>query len=461
MKKLKFFASVALVFVMLLSPLTMVRAVTNLNPDVDATAVILVNADTGEVLYSKNPDGKIYPASTTKMMTALLAIEAVESGKVRLEDMVTASYTSPDGLTLDGSTQNIVPGETMSLKDLLYCMLVASANESCNIIGEYIAGGNINDFIAMMNAKDKELGCTGTHYANTHGLHDPNHYTTATDLYKIVKEAMKHPLFAEITNTVSYDVPATNKSGARHLTSTNYLINPYRTTYYYQYAKGVKTGTTDEAGHCLISTASKNGVNLIAVVMGAQAKTIEDGTSINCAFTESKRLYEWAFSNYKKIDLIGTSDLIKEIPVKLGKGVNSVIVKPQTAVSAVIPTDAKDTDITRSVVIYSERDKKPLNAPVTAGQVVGEISVSYKGTVVGSAKLVSSTAVEASKLQYVFYTIFKNPLLLILFILLLIALLVLVFFIITNRRRLRNRAHRRSGSMNNNSYSGRKRHRRF
>ncbi len=456
MRILKIFTSLALILMLMLAPLAPAQALSNPNPEIQAKAVLLLNADNGAPLYSLNPDGRIYPASTTKIMTALLAIEAIESGKAGLDDMVTASYTSHEGLTLDGSTQNIVPGEKMSLRNLLYCNLVASANESSNIIGEYIAGGNISDFIARMNARAKELGCTGTHYANAHGLHDPNHYTTASDLYKLVKEAEKHQLFRDICNTVSIDIPATNKSPIRHLVTTNYLISPYKTTYYYQYAKGIKTGTTDEAGYCLVSSASKNGVNLIAIVMGAPEKKLEDGTDINTAFTESKRLYEWAFSSYKMRDLVSTSNLIKEIPVKLGKGVNSIIAKPQSNISAVVPSDAQDSEFTRNVVIYSERDKTPLTAPVSAGQVVGEISVSYKGSVVGTSKLISSTSVEVSGFQYAVYKIVKNPVLLVLSILLILALVVIAIFVIINRRRLRNRARYRT-----RGYSGRGRRRHF
>lgn len=455
MKKIKFFAAALMVLSLILAPFSYAGAITNPNPDIQANSVLLINADTGAVLFSKNPDGRIYPASTTKIMTALLAIEAVESGKIGIEDMVTASYTSPDGLTLDGSTQNIVPGEKMSLKNLLYCNLVASANESSNIIGEYVAGGNIQDFIALMNKRVKELGCNGTHFANSHGLHDPNHYTTASDLYKIIKEAEKHQLFVDMCNTITIDIPATNKAPARHLVTTNFLISPYKAYYYFQYAKGIKTGTTDEAGYCLTSSASKNGVNLIAIVMGSSEKVLEDGTHVNMAFTESKRLYEWAFSSFKKRDLASTSDLIREIPVKLGKGVNSIIVKPQAGISAIVPSDAQESEFTKDIVIYSERDKKPLTAPITAGQVVGEITVSYKGAVVGNTKLISSTAVEQSSFQFVVYKIVSNPLLLIFCILLILAIIIFILFIFTNRKRLRNRSRYRG-----TGYSGRGRRRR-
>ncbi len=458
MKNFKLFTSVLLVLAILFIPICQpANAVTNPNPEIKAKAALLVDADTGDVLYSQNSDARVYPASTTKIMTALLAIEAYERKEVALDEMITASYTSHNDLTLDGSTQNIVPGEEMSFKDLIYCVLVASANEACNIVGERVAGGYVGDFIDMMNKRASELGCTGTHFANTHGLHNPDHYTTANDLYLIVKEALKHPLFVEICNTVTYDIPATNVSGERHLTTTNYLISPYRTYYYYKYAKGVKTGSTDEAGHCLISTASKSNVNLIAIIMGAEQITEADGTIITRSFTESKRIYEWAFTNYTKKDILKKSDLIREIPVKLGKGVDSVIVKPENDISALLPSDVKtDTDLKRDIVIYSERDKVPLKAPITAGQVVGEISISYGDKVLGTSKLVSGTSVEMSKISYVFYRIFqflKKPIVLVFAIPLFLALLILIAFLITNGRRLRNRRRNRYRG----SYSGRRR----
>ncbi len=458
MKNLKLFTSVLVVLAILLLPVTPpAEAVTSPNPEIKATAALLIDSDTGDVLYSQNPDAKIYPASTTKIMTALLAIEAYERKEIGLDEMITASYTSHNDLSLDGSTQNIIPSEEMSFKNLLYCILVASANEACNIIGEKVSGGYIGDFIELMNKRAKELGATSTHFANTHGLHNPEHYTTANDLYLIVKEALKHPLFAEICNTVTYDIPATNIAGERHITTTNYLISPYRTYYYYKYAKGVKTGSTDEAGHCLISTASKSNINLIAIIMGAEQITEADGTIVTKSFTESRRIYEWAFTNYSKKDVLKKSDLIREIPVKLGKGVDSVIVKPETDISSLLPSDINtDSDLKRDIVIYSERDKVPLKAPITAGQVVGEISISYGDKLLGTSNLISSTAVEMSSLSQVFYNIFqflRKPIVLVFAIPLFLALLVLIAFLITNSRRLRNRRRNRYRG----SYSGRRR----
>ena len=168
MKKYKFF-SLLLIICLFLSIFSLSAAAID-QPFIEARAAILVNADTGEVYYEMNADTPLPPASITKVMTALLALEAIERGDIALDDMVTASNTSHNDLTLDGSSQNIVPGETMSLEGLIYCMLVSSANEACNIIGEHITDGSISTFVKLMNTRAAELGCTKTHFVNAHGL---------------------------------------------------------------------------------------------------------------------------------------------------------------------------------------------------------------------------------------------------------------------------------------------------
>jgi len=456
MKKIKFFTSLLVFVSLFLSVSTPARALTD--PDIQALAVMLVDADSGEVYYSKNPDGKVYPASTTKIMTCLLAIEAYERGEIAIDEPITASYTSHNDLTLDGSTQNIIPSEVMPFRDLLYCSLVASANEAGNILGERVAGGSIYDFIEMMNERAAELGCTGTHFANTHGLHNSNHYTTARDLYLIAKEALNHPLFVDICNTVSIEIPPTNKSDTRYLSTTNYLISPYRISYYYPYASGIKTGHTDESGRCLVSTASKDGMNLIAVVMGASTFTDDEGTVLNGSFTESKRLYEWAFSSFSHRVLVSTDELVREVTIKLGDGVDSIIVRPQENISALLPTDVEDSAITREIVIYNERDGVALNAPISAGQAIGEISVSYDGKLLGTTKLISNSSVEQSRYEYVKSVVFdtlSKPLAKLIALLLIILIILYIFFVINGRRRRRGRSY----NTTNRNYNGRGRRR--
>ena len=184
------------------------------DPDPRCGAAILVDGDYGEVVYEKNGYEKMYPASITKVMTSLLVLEAIERGELALDTPIPASASAIAAITADSSTQNIKPGEILTVQDLLYCDLVASANEACNILAETV-GGSIEGFVDLMNQRAKELGMEGTHFVNPNGLHDPDHYSTAYDIYLMTSEAMKHDLFRTIVSTAKYVVPATNMSEER------------------------------------------------------------------------------------------------------------------------------------------------------------------------------------------------------------------------------------------------------
>lgn len=407
-------------------------------PTTSAKAVVLVDTSTGNILYSKAPDEKVYPASTTKIMTALLAVEAIEKGKVALTDSVTAGSDIMSGLSEDGSTAGIVPGETMTLESLLYCTLLSSANEACNIIAQYI-GGDIPTFVGMMNARAKELGCTGTNFTNTHGLPDNNHYTTASDLAKIALEAYNHPLFMEICNTVTKTIPATNISDERSISNTNGLINNNSELYpgyYYEYAKGMKTGHTEAAGYCLVSSATKDGVSMLCVVMdGIAIEKVEKVEYTN--FTDSVAVYNWAFENFSYRDIIETTDMVKDVSVKMGKDADYVTVRPETAVKALMPNDEDISSFDQQVTIYSEKDGKTLAAPVEAGAVLGEISISRDGVVYGTSKLVACSSVDVSYSQLIRIKIGKtltNPAVII-FLLLVLGLLGTYIFLVVRYRR--------------------------
>ena len=194
--------SLFLSFLLLLPLFSLTSADAYESFDLDARAGLLIEADTGEILYEKNAHQENYPASLTKIMTALLVFEAIDEGRLSLNDSVTATESALNGLASDGSTANIVAGETMTVEQLLNCMLIVSANETCNILGEYISG-SVEAFVARMNDRATELGCEHTHFANATGLHNSQHYTTAWDLYLITREAMKHDKFMEICNSKS------------------------------------------------------------------------------------------------------------------------------------------------------------------------------------------------------------------------------------------------------------------
>ena len=254
--KIRRILSVFLLAALLSGLFCLPRAYAISDPDIKAKAALLVDGNTGMVLYDKNAHTQQYPASITKIMVMLLVLEAVDRGDLRLDQPITATASALADLTEDSSTADIVEGETLTVEQLLYCMMVVSANEVGNIFAETIDGSSAA-FVERMNQRAQELGCENTHFVNTSGLHDPQHYTSAWDIYLITKEAMKYPLFMTVCDSKSYTVPATNKSEERELHSTNCLISNWRVLgYIYDDAHGIKTGTTDEAGHCLVSTPS-------------------------------------------------------------------------------------------------------------------------------------------------------------------------------------------------------------
>lgn len=367
---------------------------------IDATAAYLVELNTGDVLFAKNEHMKLFPASTTKVLTVLLAIEAIERGEADYRDMVTASESCRFDLTWDSSTVGISAGESMSLENLMICALVASANEACNVIAEYISG-SIGGFVDLMNARAAELGCTDTHFANTHGLPNEDHYSSAYDLYLIANEAIQHEKFMQMCNYVDYTVPATNMSDARNIKTTNELIDP-ASNYYNSSASGIKTGSTDAAGFCLISSAEKNEIRLLSVILGAKAVPTGSGAYRIDSFTETGYMFRWVFANYSWREILSATELVAELPVALGEGMDSVIVHPETSLRDLIPNDLDiNTAYKFDIDIYCQREgAEPLTAPISMGDELGTITLTYKGETFGPVKLVANTDVPLSKVEY-------------------------------------------------------------
>lgn len=365
------------------------------DPVPQATAALLVDATYGEVLYEMNIHEKRYPASITKIMTALLTLEAVDRGELSLDDIITAPPGIHNGLSADSSTQNIRNGEQMTLEDLLYCTMVASANEACNVLAHAVAGG-IDAFVERMNQRAVELGLTGTHYTNTHGLHNDDHYTTAWDIWLLSSEAMKNDTFRTMVATKSYTVPATNISKERVLYNTNGLLTAWKYSgYIYPPTIGIKTGTTLEAGHCLVSAAELEGRTLYCVVLGAELVKQPDQSYRRMNFVESTRLLEWGFDNFAYRTIWESSEPVKELPVTLSE-TDHVLVRSEGSISALLPADVDPEDFTRSITLYADS----VEAPVTEGQVLGEITLSYEGREYGTLDLVALNDVERSELMY-------------------------------------------------------------
>jgi len=364
--------------------------------EISGTAAILMNAQTGDVLYEQNAHEKRYPASITKVMSALLCIEAIDAGKLSLNDVIVVGSEVTVQVGEGSSTQNIRAGEEIRLEDVLYCALTASANEACNVLAQAVSG-SVTDFVALMNQRAAELGMEDTHFSNTHGYHQESHYTTAYDLAILCREAMSHSLFRQIVSTKAYTVPATNLHAARELHETNGLISNFRYRgYVYEYATGIKTGSTPEAGLCLASSATKDGTDLIAVILGCQREEGTTGSEGMTQFKESRRLLEWGFSSFAEATILDASGFYYEVPVELSSSVNYVGVEPQGALSAILPVDVDPSLFRRDV----ELTQASYEAPIQKGDVLGTITVSNGGKTYGTLDLVAVADIERSEFLY-------------------------------------------------------------
>ena len=412
MKKIRFLSTFLLLALLLgaLSPMAYALD----EPQVECSYCILLETNTDTVLYNRGGDTRAYPASLTKMMTVLLALEACENQALlpngetaALSNPVTAQPGFNFDMIADGSTADILQGETMTLEELLYCAMLSSANEACNVIAMYISG-SVDAFVERMNQRATELGCTGTHFANTHGLPNDSHYTTAYDLSRIARECVNHSTFRELCSTRTHTLNPTNLSAERQLYNPPALINAndhYPGNYLYEGASGIKTGYTAAAGYCLAALATREGVaneQLIAIVLKAPAYD-DNGDGIldrYCNFSDAARLFDWGFDNWSYREVIKSTDIITEVPVSMGDGADRVSVRPSSSIVRLLPKDEDLSLYQRIPTITAAANGKELEAPITAGQVLGEIAIVKDGVTVGTSALVASSDVALSRVQY-------------------------------------------------------------
>lgn len=439
MKKIRVFPLILLLCLVLTGVAPAACAVDD--PTLPAEAVLLADLDSGEILYGKNIDERRSPASLTKIMTGLLAVEALDNGQCSMTDMVTAGQDCLTGLGDDSSNSGIMPGETMSFKDLFYCAMIHSANEACNVLGTYISG-SISAFVDRMNERAAELGCTDTHFLDPNGLSNDGHYTTAHDLYLITREALKHPDFMTACNTVYYETETTNMNPPRQMYNSNALITAggyYGDGYVYDGAAGVKTGYTRAAGYCLVSTAQRSSINALAIVMGCSGQLNSgenwDGEFNN--FVSSIRLYDWLFDNFSYRTILDSASFGEKVHVDLAEGDGMFTLRPEGDVTVLLPNDVSDDAIETSVTVYEEK----LVAPIAANTVLGEVTVSADGKDYGSIKLVNRNDIEMSRIEFIKMQIrsFFAQKWVIAVIIIIIAMAVVYFVLVARYRRLRRR----------------------
>ncbi len=263
-------------------------------PDISADGAIVIEAGTGSILYEKNMYQQFFPASTTKILTTLVALENSEPNEI-----VTVSYAADNYVSKTSSRMGLVEGEQLTMEQALYGIMLESANEATYAVGEHV-GGSIARFIKMMNAKAQSLGCTRSHFANSHGLHDEDHYTCPYDMALIARAAYQNEAFMKINGTATYAMPETNKNPAKLLTNHHWFLNK---TMRYDYCIGGKTGATTQAGYALVTYAKKDGMNIISVVMHAETWA--------AVYNDTKTLLDYAFDSFKTYhmsDLDGETD---------------------------------------------------------------------------------------------------------------------------------------------------------
>ncbi len=340
-----------------------------------AKSAILMEISTGKVLMELNADEKLSPASITKVMTILLVMEALDEGKITLEDKITASQNAS---SKGGSQIWLKEGEVMTVHELLKATVIASANDACTALGEYIAGDE-TAFVSMMNEKAKALGMTNTCFENCSGLDDTvtNHYSTARDVAIMSCALMKYEKIKEYT-TIWMD---SLRNGDTQLVNTNKLIR------YYDGATGLKTGTTSKAGYCVSATAERDGMELVAVVLGSD--------NSNERFEDAKKMLSWGFANYTIYKPEIDYSLITDVSVLYGKEsvAKSVVKKPKPIL---IEKGVQDK-ITQRVDMCVD-----VEAPVEKNQTFGKIYFEIDGKTLGECTVLSEKRIERRDTWFIF-----------------------------------------------------------
>lgn len=348
-------------------------------PDISAEAAILIDADTGTVLFEKNIHQKMFPASTTKILTGIIAIE-----NGNLEKKVIVDKETP--YDINGSHIALEPDEVITMKDLIYATLIESANDAAAVIAKQISGST-EEFAKLMNDKAKEMGAKNSNFVNANGLPDDNHTTTAYDLAMIAKYAMKNDFFRKVVSSYNYTIEPTNKkTESRYLKSANRLlysnekinVNGNNVNIKYEGVNGIKTGYTVAAQQCLVASAERNGQNLISVVLKS------NGTNV---YIDTHKLLNYGFDNFSNVKIAFKNEYIDNIDVENGD-------KP--FVTGIVGSDlyslvpkGRENEVKRNIIIPEK-----ISAPISKGQVIGKIELKIDNKVIDTCNIVSAMEID-------------------------------------------------------------------
>ncbi len=407
MKKLKiiFFIFIFLMqFIIFLSP----SYADSDNLKTYCPSCILIEANTGKILYEKNSNDVRFPASTTKIMTAILTVE-----NCNLDDVATVSHNAVYSIPYDYTHASLKEGEELTIEQLLYALMIPSANDAAIVLAEHISG-SVEEFAKLMNKRAEELGCKNTHFVNPNGIHSKDHTSTSYDLALMGKFAMQNSIIRKIVSTTQFTLPATNKYSKtdRIFNNSNDLLNTY-SRYYYEGTTGVKTGYTGEAGNCIIASAKKNDFEVILVVLGGESTN----TGLSQRYLDCKTLFDYAFNNYSLKTLNEKNAVLKQITVRGATEETqnlNVLIKDKIEIFS---ENSADLSSLEPEITLDEN----LMAPISANSAIGKITYNYDGQTY-SSDLIAETQVLSSDflpllfrillifvVLYLLFLLLKNP----------------------------------------------------
>ena len=383
-KLLSFLLLVVLLIGMLPAPALAVES-----PATSAQAVVLMDADTGEIMYQQNANAAFDPGALNMLLTALLVGDGLERQDIGMDDVLTQTadwrYNYVDG----GRVAGYEDGDSFTVSNLLYMSVLISAEDAANGLAEYISGSG-DAFADEMNSRAAELGCTGSYFVNAGGSYDERQHTTAHDIALIAQAVFQNnevlPIFEATTHNVAPTVSYNKEWG---IATDNALIQSGDSNYY-EFAYAGKTSTTG-IGANLVAAATYNEVNVIAVVVGCP--------SDSNVFAETRNLFDWVFTNFSYHTLLNSTDTLGSVPVEMGTP-NEVSVRAESSIRIVLPNDEHLGDLTYELSYRHEQDGKTLEAPISAGQYMGEVTVYLDGEVRGTSRLVAATSSDISRLEY-------------------------------------------------------------
>lgn len=401
--KIKRCLAIVLAVLLLLCTMALPASAEGYTNDIEphCKSLFLVNLDTGATVYALNPDEQMPMASITKIMTFIVAYENISDPENTVINTGEDFYYALQGT--DSSMAGLYTDENLTALELYNLMLIPSGNDAAYVLADYVGGeGGIDQFVNMMNDKARELGCNNTHFTDAIGLSSDNHYSTARDLATITQYALTLPYFAEITNSTYYTLPETNRSESRTVYTTNAMLNQNMDdgAYYYEYTRGIKTGTTDEAGYCVVTSAVQGGYSYLCVALGSPTHDGNGNTiDVRGDMLDSKALYEWAFESFELKTVLSVGEILADVDLDYVWGKDSLQLMASSSCTALLPSEVEPSSIMMSFDLPDHVD-----APIAKGTKIGTVTLRYADTDIRTVDLVAAESVERSDIAAVLST---------------------------------------------------------